>query len=177
MYYKKVTFVKYLTDRGSSILQPPSLPLPPSAPPSSSTAMPSTPPPPTAMTTPPPPPTPPPTSTLMTIGTTRMLSAVMHEVIPRLWADQPLIQARESVNLVNEAVGALRVGESCNGGGEGYTSPSCDVMWTGRAPTTSPAFSAAARLPSALPARAPPSFPTIRSSVRTRASMRARRAE
>ena len=29
------------------------------------------------------------------------------------------------------------------------TSPSCDVMWIGRAPTTSSAFSAAARLPSA----------------------------
>ena len=56
----------------------------------------------------------------MTIGTTRMLRAAIHEVIPRLWADQPMIQARETVNLINEAVGALRVGESCNGGGEGY---------------------------------------------------------
>ena len=56
----------------------------------------------------------------MTIGTTRMLRAALHDVIPRLWADQPLIQARESVNLINEAIGALRVGESCNGGGEGY---------------------------------------------------------
>ena len=56
----------------------------------------------------------------MTIGTTRMLTAALHEVIPRLWVDQPLIEARESVNLINEAISALRVGESCNGGGEGY---------------------------------------------------------
>ena len=49
-----------------------------------------------------------------------MLRSAIHEVIPRLWADQPMIQARETVNLINEAVGALRVGESCNGGGEGY---------------------------------------------------------
>jgi hypothetical protein len=32
------------------------------------------------------------------------------------------------------------------------TKPSCDVTWSGRAPTAASAFSAATRLPSALPA-------------------------
>ena len=56
----------------------------------------------------------------VTTGTSRMLGIAMHQVIPELWGNKPLIAARDQVNLTNEAVGALRVGESCNGGGEGY---------------------------------------------------------
>ena len=56
----------------------------------------------------------------MTIGTERMLTLAFHEVIPRLWSKTPLTAIRDRINLINEAFGALRVGESCNGGAEGH---------------------------------------------------------
>ena len=56
----------------------------------------------------------------MTIGTKLMLGHSIHDIIPRFWAKLPLIACRNSVNLINEAIGALRVAESCNGGSEGY---------------------------------------------------------
>ena len=55
----------------------------------------------------------------MTIGTKLMLGHSTHDIIPRFWAKLPLIACRNSVNLINEAIGALRVAESCNGGSEG----------------------------------------------------------
>ena len=50
-----------------------------------------------------------------TVGTCRLLTHMYHDVIPRLRGHAPLIKCRDQLNLVNTAVGALRVGESCNG--------------------------------------------------------------
>ena len=51
----------------------------------------------------------------MTIGTVRMLSASIHRVIPEEFGHQPFIETRETINLINEALGCLRGSESCSG--------------------------------------------------------------
>ena len=51
----------------------------------------------------------------MTIGTMRMLAASIHHVIPREFGKNPFIASRETINLINESIGCLRVSESCSG--------------------------------------------------------------